>query len=756
METVITRDTDILREYIAALDARERGMSPFARLMATVKLARLRRELNATQIEATDDDLLALRREIDERTERSFMRRFEARPWGARLVIFLMLVVGQQLALALVALVAAIFVRLSPVPRRWNPVLPHEDPGYLLVFCFFFFFATPMLALLVVFGGRFFRSWRKTVAATLLILIASALGTWLVRRNTEAKNPVRYHTSLEQLATARDINVANYRQWVAANWLMSDPQFQRDYESYLRNGPGRWIVARIYPDGDPADDAAWRKRDENDALEAMSEYLDGGQDPNGFRDWLRYYLDRHRIYSEDRIEQEVAAITGMANQRFLGLWQVEPYLKERDQRLYGAYLGEVGRKLRLWGLAALALYAFAFLVVLLTGPALSFWERMAGGNRGKRRISSYETEPAAGTATRLRRRYDSFPERTEITTPPFFDTPFLLLSRVHRGFMRLAVLTILFAFAFWAIVYAMQLSSNRPNPATQVGLMRSFLLFGQKTERDVNPTNGVASATYATVYRAPLDAPAGDGLTARVAGVESEIDERDYQNDHRFKEQYKVLAATQTDVNSLKSTTAQLQQATTGLPQQISQVGSQAEARAGQAAGDAAAARQMAQTVEQQLSNKLKELEGRAARASEEVGRVEAQASGIGTRTEKLETDIIGLTKQLEARTDELSNRTAKEREEQAARLAALQNIAFSGLVGELTASVDEMERRVGSNLYRFFNKGEAQREADALRQRITTLMTALGGFTSDPAKQAVTQLEQLRSRLDEIAARIK
>ncbi|HEY9230515.1 MAG TPA: hypothetical protein VIS78_00155 [Blastocatellia bacterium] len=756
METVITRDTDILREYIAALDARERGMSPFARLMATVKLARLRRELNATQIEATDDDLLALRREIDERTERSFMRRFEARPWGARLVIFLMLVVGQQLALALVALVAAIFVRLSPVPRRWNPVLPHEDPGYLLVFCFFFFLATPMLALLVVFGGRFFRSWRKTVAATLLIIIASALGTWLVRRNSEAENPVRYHTSLEQLATACDINVANYRQWVAANWLMSDPQFQRDYESYLRNGPGRWIVARLYPDGDPADDAAWRKRDENDALEAMSEYLDGGQDPNGFRDWLRYYLDRHRIYSEDRIEQEVTTLTGMANQRFLGLWQVEPYLKERDQRLYRAYLGEVGRKLRLWGLGALALYAFAFLVVLLTGPTLSFWERMAGGNRGKRRISSYETEPAAGTATRLRRRYDSFPERTEITTPPFFDTPFLLLSRVHRGFMRLAVLTILFAFAFWAIVYTMQLSSNRPNPATQVELMRSFLLFGQKTERDVNLTNGVASATYATVYRAPLEASAGDGLTARVAGVESEIDERDYQNDHRFKEQYKVLAATQTDVNSLKSTTAQLQQATTGLPQQISQVGSQAEARAGQAAGDAAAARQMAQTVEQQLSNKLKELEGRATRASEEVGRVEAQASGIGTRTEKLETDIIGLTKQLEARTDELSNRTAKEREEQAARLAALQNIAFAGLVGELTASVDEMERRVGSNLYRFFNKGEAQREADALRQRITTLMAALGGFTSDPAKQAVAQLEQLRSRLDEIAARIK
>src|ERR1051325_1924437 len=317
METVITRDTDILREYIAALDARERGMSPFARLAATVKLARLRRELNAAQLEATDDDLVALRREIDERTERSFMRRFESRTWGARLVIFLMLVVGQQLALALVALAAAAFVRLAPVPKRWNPVPPHEDPGYLLVFCFFFFFMTPLLALLVLFGGRFFRSWRKTLPAVLLTVLISALATYLVFRNTEAKNPVRHLTSLEEMTKAREMNVPSYRQWVAANWLMSDPQFQRDYEAYLREGPGRWIIARIYPEGDVSDDAAWRTPNEKEpmqaaAMQAMNDYLEGGQDPNGFREWLRYYMDRHRIYSEDRIEQEVNAITGPA------------------------------------------------------------------------------------------------------------------------------------------------------------------------------------------------------------------------------------------------------------------------------------------------------------------------------------------------------------------------------------------------------------------------------------------------------------
>src|SRR5215212_6471891 len=99
METVITRDTDILREYLAALDARERSLSPVARLAATIKLARLRRELDAAPIETTDEDLAALRREIDERLSRTFMRRFQARPWGARVFTFLLLVVGQQLAL---------------------------------------------------------------------------------------------------------------------------------------------------------------------------------------------------------------------------------------------------------------------------------------------------------------------------------------------------------------------------------------------------------------------------------------------------------------------------------------------------------------------------------------------------------------------------------------------------------------------------------------------------------------------------------
>ena len=49
--------------------------------------------------------------------------------------------------------------------------------------------------------------------------------------------------------------------------------------------------------------------------------------------WLTDYLTRNRIYSEDRVPQEVHILTGEANRRF-GVWQVEPFLKERDQRIY--------------------------------------------------------------------------------------------------------------------------------------------------------------------------------------------------------------------------------------------------------------------------------------------------------------------------------------------------------------------------------------------------------------------------------------
>jgi chromosome segregation ATPase len=265
------------------------------------------------------------------------------------------------------------------------------------------------------------------------------------------------------------------------------------------------------------------------------------------------------------------------------------------------------------------------------------------------------------------------------------------------------------------------------------------------------------SSSYTTGGQIQTDSRESEKqLSSRVSGLEQQIDEADYQDNRRFKEQYRVLASQSNDLDSLKNLTSQLQQTTTGLPDQISQAGSQADARAGQAIGDAAAAKQMAQGVETQINTKLKELENRAASAAQDASNAEAQASGIRTRTEKLETEVLNLTKQLEERTAELKNSTSKESEEQLARLDRLQRVAFATILSEIRANVDEMERRVDSSFYRFFNKGEARRDVDALKGRITGLTNELRDLNGDQAKQLLDQLEELRNRVEQISARVK
>jgi hypothetical protein len=747
METVITRDTDTLREYLAALDAQERGMSPFAKFAATVKLARLRRELNNAQLETTDEDFSALRREIDERVNRSLLRRFQGGPWGARASVFLLLVVGQQLALALVWLLTLVYVRFSPVPKQWNPVLPHEQPGFLFVFIFIFFFATPMLALLVLFGGRYFRSWRTTLPVTFLVVAISALLTFLVVRAKETNNPVRHTTSLAQLAKDREVNVTSYREWLKTNWLLTDEKFQSDYERYLRNGPGRWITSRF----DSENDAAWAE-----SIPVMNEYLDGGQDPNGFREWLKYYLDRNRIYSEDRIDQEAAALTGIANQRYLGIWQVEPYLKERDQRLYRAYLDSVNASMKLWGLGWLAVLAIGFFASYAATPVYSFSRslvRRGRVRRGPAAIDSDERVAAGG----FEDHGFTFPEQGEISTPPFFEAPFKVLSRVHRAFVRLVVLTSIFVFALWCVVYALELTGRQGNPSSQVSLMRSNLLFGGSPDRRGRPAGNGFSASSSSGVRS-AEQGRGDSreaiLATRVRELEQTLDEDDYQSGKKFKEQYHIIAAQRSELNSIKSATGQLQT----LPEQLSSIGTRvgaAEARAGEGVGQAEAARQTAEGFQKQLTAKLTEVETRAARAAEQVGKVEDQASVLATRTEALEKELDRRARQIEARTEELGERTAglKEREE---RIDRLQRIAFSGIFAELKSNVDELDRRIASSFYRAFSKGEAKRDSDSIRERISALATELRQLNTDQAKQFIGQLDALTKRLDQITARIK
>ncbi len=757
-----------MREYLAALDARERGLSPFAKLAATVKLARLRREMDAVALEATDEDVAILRREVADRLNQSFVRRFEAKPWGARLSLFLMMVLGQQLVLALVLLATMLFVRFAPVPAWWNPNLPREEPVFLYLFIFFFLFSTPMLALMALFGGRFFRSWRKTVPATMVILLISVIGVFITVRGE--KNPVQQPDSLALFTKERGLNVPSYNQWKDANWLMNDPKFQRDYEAFLRNGPGRWITSRF----DAKEDRAWK-----DSLPVMNEYLDGGQDPASFSEWLKYYLDRNRIYSEDRIDQVAAEITGPANQRFLGIWQTAPFLKERDERMYRAYMGRINRRMKLWGLVNLGLMTLAFLLIYLLGPALSAWERMAVRLRVRVKSQPSSMEPdyhdaggSEGRLSRLKEQYYSFPERREITTPAFFDTPFKLLARVHRSFVGLAVFTSIFVFCFWGVVYAIDLAAGHENAPSQTALMRSHLIFGGPADAGITTDDQMVAEANDQVVEQHLDyaalpaqppkgfAPGSReaALAARVVELELLLDEANYHTNKEFKQKDELIASQHNELDLLKNLTTQIQQTTSALPDQVADVNSRigaVEARAGQAASDVSVAKQQAEAMRDQLGAKIDDVEKRAARVADQIGEVEETASQLATRTDALEKELDERARQIEARTEELGERTAslKEREE---HLNRLQGIAFAAILANIKTDVEGLEQRTSSTFYRLFNKGEARRDAEALSQRISSLKTRLREMNSEQANELTRQLEEYGKRIDAISERIK
>jgi len=305
--------------------------------------------------------------------------------------------------------------------------------------------------------------------------------------------------------------------------------------------------------------------------------------------------------------------------------------------------------------------------------------------------------------------------------------------------------------------------------------MRSNLLFGGRA--DEGPVEGVGddrtrvNSNSRTAVRATgdveqdsraLQAATGERkeqlLASRVIELEQELDENDYRSGKKFKEQYQTIEAQQREIGTLRTIASQLQQTTTPLPQQISELGSRAtatEASTGRVLGEVSAAKQMAQGVEQQVSTKIKDIESRAARVADQVGKVEDQAASLATRTEEFKEEINRRTREIEARTVELREQTEalKSREEQVSRF---QRVAFAAILSEVKASADDLERRINGSFFRLFNKGEAQREADALRQRITDIITELRDLNTEQSKELVQQLEELSKRVDQIAARIK
>jgi len=772
METVITRDTDIIREYRGALAERERSLSPFARIAATIKLARLRRELDDSQLETTDEDVAELRSKVNERINRTFLRRFVSHGWGARLAIFLLLVLGQQIALALWLLVTTLFVNFAAIPKGWNPVYQREEPVLLYVFAFLFLAATPMIALQAVFGGRFFRSWRKTVPAVLLILIASGAGTYFIF--WKQANPIaRFQTgsSIGELTRQLGIGrVENYDAWVKENWLLRDPKFQRDYENYFRNGPGRWITSRF----DATSDSAW-----SGSLVHIQDYIESGQDIDGFREWMSYYLDRNRIYSVDRIEQEVMALTGEANQRYLGVWQVSPFLRERDQRMYRAYLGAINRRMRLAGLIEMGALTLVFLAGYLFATRQSI-NNPAGRRRPpvstaiplvEGEAASIEEMPLAPPEKQS--QSFSFPEKEDIKTTPFFDAPFEILSKVHRSFLRLGISTCIFTFIFWAAVYALWIASSDVNPKSQVEFMRSNLLVSGPMESDEFNRADLASAVVPDATRVELSNASLDdlGREARARGMRIEdllqlrlteigarLDETEYESDKRLEGQSESITRLRSDLDFLRSLSSQFQQTTSSLPTQIAELNtraSAAEARAGEALGQASGTRQIAESIEGQLSQKLQQVEARATRVAEQIGKVEEQASLLATRAEAFEKELDRRVRQIEAQTVELGERTTslREREE---RLTRLQRAAFTAIIVDIRADVTDLDRRTQPNASRPLGAIEARSVAEAITARINALMSELREMNTDQARQMLGQLEEQSRRVEQISGRIR
>ncbi|PYP84830.1 MAG: hypothetical protein DMF61_18810 [Blastocatellia bacterium AA13] len=732
MNQVIARDADVLREFLGILDEKRRKASLFGRLAAAIKLAALKRELDSISSDGVDDEVQLIRKQIYDRMNGSLWQRICSRRLGARLLIFLLVLLCNQLALLLVLAFAAIFSGLARAGQSAD-TRPLDELFFTYLVLFLFFAVTPLAAIAAVMGGRFFGGWRVTGPALILIMAFSALGTYLAVRGKV--NPTRTKSSLEQFAIQRGLGLQGYQGWEDMNWLMKDAAFKQDYERYFRNGPGRWITARF----DPANDGAWR-----DSMQVMNDYLDAGQDREAFREWLKYYLERNRIFSEDRVDQEVSAMTAEVNQRALGVWQMQPLLRERDSRVYSDYLNSIAAASRKWGIVWLAVLTLCFLIAYLARPLFSSF-----GNKGRANGPALST-----TQSGARTSSQAFPESARLTQPYFFDAPHKILSNVHRAFLRVSISAGILVFLFWILTYLLWLAAAPHHYSSQLAFIRGYIMFLGSDNTGVRAgTNDAAHSAGAAG-----DQQTKEQLQGVVAELRSQVEDVDYDTSKKLKQQAQLIARQRAELGSLTGTTSQLQQTASALPGQMTDLNARANAadsRAGQAIGDASAAKQQADAVEKKVTSKMSDVETRAARASDQAGRATERAAIITTRTDALEKEVDRRAREVEARTEELGERTTK-LDEEAKNLRRLQIIAFTALVAKLKADTEDLDHRTQSLLYRLFSKSDARRDAASLSERITKLAGELRQMEDPDATQLIEQLEELGKRVEDITARVK
>src|SRR5262249_27482152 len=214
-------------------------------------------------------------------------------------------------------------------------------------------------------------------------------------------------------------------------------------------------------------------------------------------------------------------------------------------------------------------------------------------------------EPATGASVRLPERRYRFPEQSDITTPPFFDTPFLILGRVHKSFLSLTIGTSLVVFIFWAAIYGLRLGGNQ-DVASQIALMRTYIAFGGSADaaNDQIQGNTVADSlpepvpgpvlTYSSLAGAfgsglavgvpPAPTDQVQVLITRLNEIQQRLDDSEYENSKKLKDQGKLITAQATEIGALRGRMDQLQQTTTPLTQQVPDLSSRlgvVEERAG-------------------------------------------------------------------------------------------------------------------------------------------------------------------------------
>ena len=771
-EASLERDTDLIQDYIELLNRKAARPSPFGKLAALGRLGLLRRRLAAALRRHADPELERAAAAATAETTETWARRVATSYWGSRALAALVMVGGWQLLLVALLLASTAYVNLADRP-------PSIDSGYvpavtryavvvLILFVFVFYAGLPLLAMLVLWGGRFLRAWRASVPSALLVLLAASVATLATFRGLEnpAAAPDSIHEFVETRSTASSPEVPAYRayqSWLDMNWLLKDPKLKADYEQYLRNGPGRWLTNKF----DTTDPAAWA---EPQTLVYIGELVDQQHDQAKFREWLLDYVERNRINSRD-IDSAIDDMLQPVQQRFLSVWQAEPYLHDRDVNRRRHYFASAFSRMRTVGMIYFGVLVLLALFAYAVGPAVKTTGWLA-------RVARFER--VAGAAERFRDRYYALPEGRDLASAADYERAVDMLIRVHRAWVRAVLVVAILVFGGVAVWLATRSAAARP-VATQTGLMHRFVAI---------PTSRPAASAAPQPANSPLPVAAaaapggtafpggtgdasvatdtdGDGvpderavptLEARVAAIQKQLDDADYDLRKKFKTTAALLEAYRREIESLRSQNAQLEQRYTDLASTTSALGGRlgsAEAQARQAASAASAAEARAESVGVQvaaLSGSVDERTGALARRADAL---EARDEEIQNTVDMVAADVDEKSTELRARTERLGER-ATDLAERTEQVAELQRTVYTALVDEFRKQIAAVERRSHSRLYRMFNKKEARAQLADLRRRIQLVRAKLQE-TGDPDAASIDrELVELQSAIVPVEERYK